>query len=292
MLKRMSILITMCLFVIVSARIATAVPLDNGISKFDLDNVGRVTGAYLSSDPTDNFLAGGELNFGIMCEIPSITSTLWLENLGMSLIAHGSDWATFNGSYGFGPGKSMSIGAEFKLQAGKPYMDIRYSVGTNGVDIKNARVYFYLKPAVGSSLARLITPAQKAAWQMSQDAYNPFKSPASNWPTGDAFPDIFVAGNVAFAMKKGQDDYESGDATTIKNKMNAGLSLGDVVAQYPSNPAWGLRYPASIDILDILNTQTFFMDARLETAPEPSTICLMLTGLVGVVGAARRKFLR
>jgi hypothetical protein len=302
MLKRIGILITVGLFVIVSARIAIAITLENpGLSKFELDDYGKVTGAYWGNNPT-NFLEGGELNFGIIFDTPSgITNTIWLENssLGMSLTSYNATEkrATFMGSYGLGGGQSMAIGVEFKLQTGKPYMDIRYSVGANGVDIEEARVYFYLKPRVGSSLSRLTTPAEKAVWEMSHDAYNPIKT-ASSWSTGVSFPPILVAGGVlAFAIKEGEDDYESGNATTIKSKMDSGLALGNVVNQYLSNPAWGLRYPLSTiyggpGTIDIDDGDSLFMDARLEAAPEPSTICLMLTGLFGIAGAVRRRLLK
>jgi hypothetical protein len=315
MLKRIGIVFTVYLLVIAGGRISTAITLENpGISKFVLNDYGIVTEAYWLGEPTlINFLdsdATRGLNFGVYSPdlrdptTNAAINTIWLNEIITSGPVYDpvGDLYEFSGTAPFktasGANISLAFRVKAKLQAGKPYIDLRYDVqiSTYTGPVVKVAFYFLKEPRDGHSLLASNETAGASKWQMVNDTSSIWGF--ANWPSSQR---IFTSGGVlGLTVKKG-DDAKGGEYSDVWDKVNNGQTFPGIdpspgISVTPSNPAWGLRYPAStpftVTYYQLPSGDMKTMEARLEVTPEPSTICLMLTGLFGIAGMARRRFLK
>jgi hypothetical protein len=312
MLKRIGILITVGLFVIMNVRIATSLTLENpGISKFVLDNYGRVTEAYWLGNPTPTNLLDANsakgLNFGLYSSDITDTAgnpidTIWLNEIitsGPTSPPPPGDWYEFSGTAPFKTAGGVNISLTFrvmaKLQAGKPYIDLRYDVQISSYTgpTVNVAFYFFKEPRDGFSLLASNETPGASSWQMVNDISSTWGF--ADWPL--TTKPIFTSGGVLGLTARKGDDAVGYEASSVWNWVNIGgtypgiyPSVGTSVS--PSDPAWGVRLPNSPENITLLSGKTVSIEARLEAAPEPSTICLMLTGLFGIAGAVRRRLLK
>lgn len=277
---------------IVSAKITNASSVfDNGISRFIVHDDGRVLDAYWLGNPTNDMLGNsGELNFGIFYD--GASDTLWLNDFIMQENHNWNGdprWTRYIGTATI-PGNTINIVVDARLLDGKAYLDLRYEISVSST-LTKVKPYFYMEPSNGATLLRAKAPnAASSPWQMVRDTQNNWGG--KNWTN----PYVYSADALGLVVRR--DDYKGGNATDVWNAVDSGNWLVPAGYSQHSNPAWGLRIQGNVGLHPQKKTFTIqpgsnlVMEARLEPAPEPSTICLMLTGLFGIAGMARRRFLK
>lgn len=175
-------------------------------------------------------------------------------------------------------GDSLIVRVKSKIVGDNPYIDQRYEVtyweGAAG-PLTNVKAYLYVQTHVPGHVEMLLPIGAlplTSAWG------------ASDWPNP---VETDVAGNLRVcAYVPGQlDDNQTGDSATIRAAIEAGVLN-------PALNAVGGAVGMSWNLGTIGNAPALAhnaLDVRATVVPEPCTMALIGTGLLGLFGMRRRK---
>lgn len=219
---------TVCLFVIMGGRIASAVTiLDNGISKFVLNNYGVVTEAYyLLGNSATNLLDADQakgFNFGMYSpDITSTNNTIWMDEMITAVTQVAPNEYRFSGTNPFSMGGtpiSLSYMVNVKLQPGKPYLDLRYDIQVSASASPKVAYYFYMETKDRLSLRASNETAGASNWEMVNNIASSWFGSA-NWPQPPLSQTVFTGGGVLGLAIKKDDDAFGGEACDVWNWAN------------------------------------------------------------------------
>lgn len=299
--KKLVSLIGIGLFVLMAARTSSALTLnnltlDNNIAQFVINNTtgvieqaryynnGVLSGNLLDSSPTNY-----GFTFGVYYD--GASQTAWLHNVITSGPHPSGNAYRYEGIQSVSPGVSLSIQWDVMLPADKNYLDMRANLTATGGNVTGVKPYFYMELPEGSVLSRSSETSGSSGWNIINDTTN-------SWVGGKPWPasNYVFAGNWIGTVVR-EDRNQAGNAVSIWNTANSGNQYAGFPTTYSGpNPAWGMKIdnynnsPSLVYNISSGSSQGF--EARLEVNPEPGTMGLMLTGLLGLAGLARKRIFR
>jgi hypothetical protein len=294
MRKGLFILIAISLVCAGVQAFATPITLENEYVKFKIDKKGVVDAELVSGcgDTLDLYA------FAVHYNYLGTQKTVWLGDKRTKYLGEKKTWVPgygYHKKYRFRTGwkavsgsdkVSISLTADYMLLPKKTYLDIRYSVYSKG-PLSDVVGYLYLNPnqppAVGNTS---VETAGQSAWMMINDTKGVWDGGAA-WPSINRILSATTAGGeIGFCARVHDDDYMVGNKSEVHDLINEGKPLPNTIDNQNPPIALAIKIPTTPRTVDV--PPTFYVESRLEIVPEPCTMGLMLTGLLGL-GALRRR---
>jgi len=267
---------------------ATTITLDNGTVKYVINETGVVDAGFSAGPDTLNLF-----NITVYYTYLGVEGHVTLGDAPTSYDGSAANSNGYDGKqYRFATlktigGKDAALEAKYCLQAGKRYLDIRYSLWlpeAGPVTITGVRSYQTMQTISGNLRTSVESPV--SASQSINDKDINVWTAGAGWTVPNR---ALYVGQVGFISRVPNDDY-MGNTIAAVNAAIASDNLSNTVVSTADNAgALCMRVPTKTPYLKDPDVPgTFYVESRLEVVPEPCTMGLMLAGLAGL-GVMRRR---
>ncbi len=304
-MKRLILSMFVCMTLVVGLAVqgfATPVTLDNGKVSFDIDATGVVK-AVLGS----NSMA---INYTYAVYFDELNTALWLganpkvvDYKTGAVAMTGSTWRVDTGA----GRRAVVTGYWTTPDSTLAYLEAAFTLNDNA-DYLETHAAFEIASGVASQAHNvkgywvLTTPSPSDAWQ-AKDETAKFSTldMVNNQPANTSRKVVSTiipgTGVEASFFADAVDDYQVGDDVIARINAGNNLASADVpptpAINNPSNVAAVLDPATGVALTNVpgLAGQGFRSNSRLElnVVPEPCTMGLLATGLIGLIGMRRRR---